>query len=191
MQAEIVRQRFAHRDAAHAVAALVEEPVRTRRCRAVPAARRDAAADAALRRHADAINPLAGVVVHSARRHHAQNLVDKLGSDGALRRVTRIDAAIRERCADDREVAAVDSDRALPEVEFQRGLGVVVDDAEVAQHVADGAVAMAGRALRAKTASSNRERGPHTPRTASTDPADPRFRAWRRRRATTSRSRRR
>ena len=47
-----------------------------------------------------------------------------------------------------RQVAAGHQDRALPEIDVERRLGLVVDDAEVEQQVGDGAIAVAGPALR-------------------------------------------
>ena len=147
VQAEIVRQRFAHRYAAHAVAALVQRGRKHADAELSGQHRDDAAAHAALRRHTDPVNPFAGEVVHSARRHHAQNLVDELGAHRA-RAGHRIDAAVGQRRTDHREVAAVDQNRTLLEVEFERRLGVFADDPVVAQHVADCAIAVPGRAFR-------------------------------------------
>ena len=46
-----------------------------------------------------------------------------------------------------RQIAAGDEDRALLEVDVERGLGLVVDQIEVQQQVGDGAVAVAGAPL--------------------------------------------
>ena len=108
--------------------------------------REDAAGDAALGRHADVDHPLPRRVVHPAGRHHAQHPVDVL----ALQRPLAgqwMDAAVGQRRRHQAEVAAVDRDRALAEVEVERRLGVALEDAEAAQHVADRAVAVAGVAL--------------------------------------------
>jgi hypothetical protein len=91
--------------------------------------------------------PITGEVVHSARRHHAQNLIDELGAHRA-RAGHRIDAAVGQRRTDHRQVAAVDQNRTLFEVEFERRLGVFADDPVVAQHVADCAIEVPGRAVR-------------------------------------------
>ena len=59
--------------------------------------------------------------------------------------VTRVDAAVCERRRDHGEVAAVDRDRALAEVEVERGLGVADEHAEAPQQVRDRAVPVPGR----------------------------------------------
>ena len=69
-----------------------------------------------------------------------------LGGDGALA-ADRIDAAVGQGRGDQRQVAAVDQHRALPEVQVEHRLRRIAQDLVVAQHVADGAVAMAGAAL--------------------------------------------
>ena len=146
MQVEIPRQALARGNAAHAVALFVEQ----RREEADAESPRhdgdDPAADTALRRHADLVEPTAGVVVHAAGRHHAQHPLDVLRRQRALAR-QRVHAAIGERCRHEGEIAAAHQDRALPKVVLQRGHGLIFDDAEVLQHPGDGAVAKAGVAL--------------------------------------------
>ena len=146
MQLEVLRQRLAHGDAAHAVPALVERR-REHADRELPGHHReDPAGHAALGRQPDAVHPLAGIVVHPAGRHDGEDLVDVLDPDHAIAR-HRVDAAGRERRADHAEVAAVDLDRALAEVEVEIRLRIVLDDLEIAQHVADRAVAVPRVAL--------------------------------------------
>ena len=66
--------------------------------------------------------------------------------DGADPR-DRIHAAVGERRADEREIAAGDEDGALPEIGFQRRRRLVGEDIEVAQHPANRTIAMARLAL--------------------------------------------
>ena len=65
----------------------------------------DAAADAALGGNADAIGPLAGVVVHAAGEHDAEHVLDVLLLDGPLL-VIGIDAAVGQRGAHHGQVVA-------------------------------------------------------------------------------------
>ena len=57
-------------------------------------------------------------------------------------------AAVGQRGGDQRQVAAIHPHGALFKVQGQRGVGIIGHDAIVAQHVADGAVAVAGAAFR-------------------------------------------
>ena len=93
---------------------------------------------------ADRDEPLAGEVVHAAGGHHAEDVAHHVLADRALAR-ERVDAAVRERRGDHREVAAVDRDRALAEVEVERGLRRRRCTPKLAQDVRDGAVAVPGR----------------------------------------------
>ena len=70
----------------------------------------------------------------------------------------RVDAAVGQRRRDQRQVAAVDQHRALAEVQVEHRLGRIAEDLVVAQHVADGAIAMAGAALRFEHRLVERER---------------------------------
>src|SRR5262245_55649893 len=107
----------------------------------------NAAADTAFGRNADAVGPLAGVVVHAAGEHDAEEVFYKLLRDSP-HFCDRIDAAARECGAHDGQIAAVNEYRALLEVEFERFFDLVADHAEVDHQMADGAIAMAGQALR-------------------------------------------
>ena len=157
MQLEVVGEIVEHPDAAHTVAARVERR-REDRDRHLPRQHADdAAADAALRRHADAVYPLAGVVVHAAGRHDAQHLWHTTGLDCHLAG-QRADAAVRERRRHDREIARRDEHGALPEIRVEDRLGIRLDDAEVAQHEADREIPKAGLALGAIDALVDRER---------------------------------
>ena len=174
VQSKIVRQRFADADAAHAVAAFVERGRKHADAELARQHRDDAAADAAFGRHADAIDPFPREVVHAARRHHAQDRVDELGAHRTLA-ADRIDAAVGERRRDHRQVAAVDQDRTLFEVQLERGLGIFADDSIVAQHVADRAVAMAGFAFGFEHRLVDRERSARVSRNRADDARQPRF----------------
>ncbi len=79
--------------------------------------------------------------------------------DRALPR-PRVDSAARQRRGHQRQVAAVDLQRALPEIEVEGHVGRLVEDAEVAQHVADRAVAVARLALGAVDGLVEGERSP-------------------------------
>ena len=146
VQSEIGREFAAHGDAPNAVALRVE--ARRKHADAEPSGldREDAAADAALRRQSGVVHPFAREVVHAAGRHHRQDVVHVLFGDGARPR-DRIHAAVRERGADQREIAAGDADRALPEVGFERRGRILLEDREVPQHPGNRAVAVPGRAL--------------------------------------------
>ncbi len=149
VQIVMSRQRLANPDAAHAVAVAVE----LRRVAAEPEPRRqrrqNAAADAALGGNADAIDPFAGVVIHARRGHHRQRPRDRVGGhhllagDGIL-------SAIGQRRGHHGDVARGHQDGALPEIHLQHFADVFLDNAVGAQEIADGAVAVAGRALGSK-----------------------------------------
>ena len=146
VQVVMRRQRLADLDAAHAVAVLVElwriaaepEPRRQRR--------QDAAADAALGGDADAVDPFAGVVVHAGRGHHRQRPRDRVGrhhlfaGDG-------IDAAVGQRRGHHGDVARGHQDGALPEIDVEHRVDVLLDHGVGAQEIGDRAVAVAGRAF--------------------------------------------
>ena len=146
VQVEMRRQRLAHLDAAHAVAVGVEP----RRIAAEPELRRmrrqDAAGDAALGGDADAVDPFAGVVVHARTCHHRKRARDRVGRRH-LHAGDRIGAAVGQRRRHDRDVARGHQDRALPEIDFEHRIDVAPDHAGVAQQIADGAIAVACRAL--------------------------------------------
>ena len=123
---------------------------RQRRKGAEPDLRRqrcdDAAADAALGGNADAIDPFAGIVVHARTGHHGQ----RAGNDMRRQHLHaghRIDAAIGKRRRHHGEIARGDQDGALPEVDVEHRVDVVLHDQIVAQQPGDGPVAVAGRAL--------------------------------------------
>jgi hypothetical protein len=69
MQAEMGRQRFADFQAAHAIAVGVERRRKSPKTELGGQRGHDAAADPALGRHADAINPFAGIIVHARTGH--------------------------------------------------------------------------------------------------------------------------
>ncbi len=146
VQAEIGGELAAYGDAADAVALRVE--ARRKDADAEPPGldREDAAADAALGRQSGVVHPLAREVVHAARRHHREDVVHVLLGDRA-RPGDGIHAAVGERRADQREIAARDADRALPEVGFERRRRLLFQDREVPEHPRDRAVAVPGRAL--------------------------------------------
>ena len=146
MEIPAARERAADADAADAVALAVEPRRKDADAELAGEDGDDAAGDAAFRRHAHVVEPLARVVVHAAGAHDAEHALDVFAADGLLAG-ERIDAAVGERGGHDGEVAAVAEDGALLEVGLDDGHRVAGEDVEVAQHVADGAVAMAGGAL--------------------------------------------
>ena len=60
----------------------------------------------------------------------------------------RVAAHVGQRRAHHGQIAGGDQNRALPEIDVERGLDLLVDDAEIEQQVRDGAVAVAGAPLR-------------------------------------------
>ena len=149
VQLELARELPAGGDAADAVAVAVQ-PRRVERDPDLPGEHREhAAADAALGRQADVDDPLAGRVVHAAGRHHAQHALDDLGLEQPLA-AARLHAAVGERGRHQREVAAVEPQRALAEVELDGGVGIGLDHAGAAQQVADRAVAVGDREVGAE-----------------------------------------
>ena len=146
MQREVRCQPPACFDAAHAVSLGVERR-REHTDAELPGQHcDDAPGHAALGRQSDAIRPLARVVVHPARTHHAQHVLDAFVLERALSG-ERIHAVIRQRRRHDREHAAVDEQRALPEVEVDGLVDVAVDHAEAAHQVRERAVAVSRGAL--------------------------------------------
>ncbi len=147
VQQVVARDPLAGTDAAHAVAAGVER----RREHADPELTGehgdDATRDAALGREADRVDPLARVVVHAARVHDTEHVRDVLGRERLLAG-DRVGAAVGERRRHHREVAAVDEERALPEVQVEGIVDVTVEHPERPHQVRDRAVAVAGRGLR-------------------------------------------
>ena len=95
--------------------------------------------------HADAIRPLARVVVHPAREHDGEHVLH--GDDRTRAAGERIASHVRQGRRHGREIAAGDENRALPEVDVERHFGLVVDHAEVQEQVRDRAVAVAGAAF--------------------------------------------
>ncbi len=106
-----------------------------------------AAAHPALGRHADPVQPLAGVVVHPARTHHRQHRGDHVPRDHLLPG-RRVHPGVGQRGCHDSKVPGRHHDRALPEVHLHLVVHVVVDQAGGAHEVGDGAVPVAGVALR-------------------------------------------
>ncbi len=147
VQFESAGQLPAGEDSAHAVAVAVE------------AGREDGDAELA-REHghhrpghpalggeSDAIDPVAGSVVHPAGGHDTENALGQhgVGSDvpGA-----RIGAVVGERRGHRGDVPAGDGQRALPEVQVDGRVGIGFDHAERAQHVPDRAVPVPGGGFR-------------------------------------------
>ena len=140
------RQRLADLDAAYAVAVLVElgriaaEPESSRQCG------QNAAADTAFGGNADAVDPLAGIVVHAGGSHHRQRARNRVRRHHLFAR-HGIDAAVGQRCRHHGDVARRHQDGALPEVDIQHRADIVLDHGIGAQEIADCAVAVAGQAL--------------------------------------------
>jgi hypothetical protein len=145
MHGQILRELTADGDAAHRVALLVQPRREDRDAEPAGKHREHSARDAALGRQSHRDEPFAGEVVHAARRHHAEDVAHDLLADSSLAG-QRVDAAVRERRGHHGEVAAVDGDGALAEVEIERGVGVV-QHAEAAEDVRHAAVAVPGLAL--------------------------------------------
>ena len=146
VQREVVGEIGAGADAAGAVALPVQRRREDADAQLAGKHRHDAAAHAALGRQPDAVDPFARKVVHAAGGHHGQDVVDAVRGDRLLPG-DRVHAVVGQGRAHQGQVAAGDADRALLEVRLQDLGGLFVDDAEVAQHPADGAVAVAGLAF--------------------------------------------
>ena len=146
VQPEIRGELAADGDAANAVALGVEARRKHSDADASGLDGEDAAANAAFRRQSGPVEPFAGKVVHAAGRHHREDVVHVVFGDRADPG-DRIHAAVGERRADHREIAAGDADGALAEIGLERRCRLVVEDREIAQHPADRAIAMPGRAL--------------------------------------------
>jgi len=98
----------------------------------------------ALGRHSHCEQPASRRVVHPAAGHDAQDAAHRLVA-GRARLRGRVDSAVGQRGGDHRKVAAVDLRGALPEVERQRVLGVVVPEgARALEQVRDRPVAVVG-----------------------------------------------
>ena len=147
VQAEVFRKTAAGGDAAHAVALVVE--TRREHTDAEPPWQdaEDATGDAALGGHADLVQPATGVVVHAASAHDAEHRGDVLDRQRAATG-DRMYAVVGQRRRHQPEIATSDLQRALPEVILKHRRRVLLEDAEVAQHPADGLIAKAGVALR-------------------------------------------
>ena len=107
----------------------------------------DGTAHPALGRQADAVEPLAGVVVHPARRHHGQHGGDDVAGDD-LDAGERVHSRVRERGGHDGEVLGRHHDRALPEVVVDLLLDVLVEQVRRSHEVRDGPVPVARGPLR-------------------------------------------
>src|SRR5581483_3824421 len=146
VQLEALGQLLADADAAPAVALLVEGRGKRADAELPRQNRDDAAADAALGRQADAVAPFAGVIVHAAAVHHAQDVFHVALVEGAPTG-ERVDAVVGEGRRHHREVAGGDQDRALLEVKIEVVAHRLVDHTGVELEITDGAVAMSGGAL--------------------------------------------
>ncbi len=147
VQIEMGRNFLADLEAPHAVAVAVEPRREGAEAELGRQGGDDASADAALGRNADAIGPLAGIVVHARRRHHRQRAGNRVGCRHRLVG-HRIDAAIGQRARHDSEIARRHEDRTLAEIDVEDVVDVALHYGVVVQQVTDGAVAVAGRALR-------------------------------------------
>ena len=153
-------------DAADAVAVGVEPRREDRDAEASRLDREDAAADAALRgqaRTGTAIRRRSRTCRRSPSPTRTLSTYSRgdraLAGDG-------IHAAVCERRADQREIAAGDADRALPEIGIERRRRLVGQDGEVAQHPADRAIAVArSRSRSDRRARRRRARGRHSAKT--------------------------
>src|SRR5262245_53348280 len=118
MQSESLRELLTNPDATHAVPFSIQR----RRKDANPELPRydsdDAAANAALGRNADAIGPLAGIVVHPAGEHDTQQILNQRLLNCPLAGLW-VEAPIGKRGPHDRQVAAAHERRALLEIELE------------------------------------------------------------------------
>ena len=147
MKIAVPRKRVTDANAANAVATGVQRRRKNRDAKLAGQDRDDPPAHPALGRHADGVNPFARVIIHAARTHHAQHALDVLAPDRLLAG-DWIDSAVRKRRRHDAQVARGYGNRALLEVKFDRRNRVGRQNIEIAQHVADGAIAMARFAFR-------------------------------------------
>ncbi|CRK35309.1 hypothetical protein BN1723_004095, partial [Verticillium longisporum] len=141
VQAHVARELLADGDAADAVAARVELGREGGDADLARQRADDAAGDAALGGDADVGHPVAGGVVHAARRHDGEDLPHAGLVDDALAR-RGVQAGVAERRRHHGEVAHVDVDGALPDVALDRLARVARDDARRLEHVADAHVAV-------------------------------------------------
>ena len=141
MQVPTARERAAHPETAHAVALGIERRRIDADAELAGQDGEDSAGRAAFRRHAHVVEPFARVIVHPASAHHAEDAFDEFAADG-LFPGERIDAAIGQRGGHGGQVAAMGEDRTLLEIGIDDRHGVFVEHVEIAQHVADGPVAM-------------------------------------------------
>jgi hypothetical protein len=109
--------------------------------------RDDAAADAALGGHADAIDPFAGVIIHARTRHHRKRAGNDVRRDH-LNSGDRIDAAVSQCRRHDREIARGDQHGALPKIRIEHGVNVALQYRVIAQQPGDRSIAVAGGDLR-------------------------------------------
>src|SRR5262245_29773705 len=103
----------------------------------------DPAADAALARQPDVVQPVAGGLVQPGGRHHRQRVV----ADGRIDHPLlgeRVHAAVGQGRAHHRQVPGADVQRALPRVQVGRLGRVHVDPAEALQQAGDALVAVVG-----------------------------------------------
>jgi len=142
------REFVAHLDPANAVAMAVQQG-RVNPDAELPGQHGDdPARHPAFRRHAHAVDPLAGVVIHAAGPHHAEHALDIFPADGPPAG-HRVGPGIGQRRGHDSEVMAINRDRALSEIQLEHRIGIVLENAEIAEQVADRAVAVPGHAFRA------------------------------------------
>ena len=147
MQTELFGQAATHPDPTHAVAFGVQARRVHTDTQLAGQYRDDSSADAALGRHADGADPVAGPVIHAAGDHDGQGALDhRRVADPAAG--LRVHAAARQGGAHLGQIGGGDTQRALPVVHVEHRVGVVVEHSEALQHVADGPVAAAGGLFR-------------------------------------------
>src|SRR3954447_3979581 len=108
--------------------------------------RRFAATDATFGGHTHLRDPVSRRVVHAAGGHDAEYPLGERGMENPLTR-DRLDATASQRRRHQTQVPAVDLDRALPEVDVEGELRILLENAEAAQHVADRSVAVSRAVL--------------------------------------------
>src|SRR5258707_10210745 len=146
MQLKAVGSLFAPPDAAPAISLIIQRRGKRADTELPRKHGQDASADAAFGGQTDAVTPFAGVIVHAATVHDAEDVLDVALVESALAG-QRVDAIIGQGCSHDREVAGADQDRTLLEIEIEVLVDRLLDHAEIELQITDRAVAVTGRAF--------------------------------------------
>src|SRR3954447_7674006 len=134
MQIEVAGQLIANPDATHAVSLRIQRRREDTDPELAGQHSDYSAGDTTFRRHSDAVNPFAGVIIHAARAHDAQHAFHVFTAD-RLPASHRVDTAVGERGGHDAQLPACHRDGALLKIQIDDRDGVFAEDVEVAQHV--------------------------------------------------------